>query len=86
MLFFEDSHNDQYIKEHIIYTGQVTSESMPNGDYRPVEIMYGELALKLKCQQPHYKGNRLPIYNKTHRTEIIGKNVKDIVKRLYAVQ
>ena len=65
---------------------QATSESMPSGHHRPIGIMKAKLALKLKHQQPHYKGNRLPIYNKTHRTEIMGKNVKDIVKRLYGVK
>ena len=65
---------------------QATSESMPNGHHRPVGIMEAELTLKLKYQKPHYKGNRISINHRTHRTEIIAKNVKDIAKRLHAVQ
>ena len=65
---------------------QTTSQSMPSRHHRPIGIMQGELMLKLKYQKPHYKGNQLPIHNRTHRTEFIAKNVKDIVKRLYAVR
>ena len=84
--FFQGQSNDQSLKEHIIYTEQAASESMPNGHHRPVGIMEAELTLKLRYQQPHYKGNRISINHRTHRTEIIAENVKDIAKRLHAVQ
>ena len=77
------------ILKNISYTRsrlQATSESMPSRHHRPVGIMQGELTLKLKNQQPHYKGNQLPIYNRSHRTEFIAQNVKDIVKHLYGVK
>ena len=75
--------------ENISYTQsrmQATSQSMPSRHHRPIGIMQGELMLKLKYQQPHYKGNQLPIHNRTHRTEFIAKNVMDIVKRLNGVK
>ena len=87
MLFFKDSHNDQSLKEHTIYTEQARLESMSHGHHRPVGIMKAEPTLKLlKYQQAHYKGNRISMNQRTHRTEIIAKDEKDIVKRLYAVQ
>ena len=49
------------ILKNISYTRsrmQGTSQSMPSRHHRLIEIMQGELTLKLKYQQPHHKGNQ----------------------------
>ena len=72
------------ILKNILYTRsriQATSESMPSDHHRPIGIVKGELAMKLKDQQPRYKGNRIAINRRTDRIEmIITKNVMDVVK------
>ena len=36
---------------------QATSESVPNGHYRPIRILWAEFAVKLKYEYGYYKDN-----------------------------
>ena len=68
---------------------QATSESVPNGSYGPIGILFEEFAVKLKYEYRHYKDIRVPINHSPQNTsdrDIIGENVNNIVKRLCTEQ
>ena len=69
------------ILRNILYTRsrvQATSESMPSEHHRPIGIVNGELAMKLKDQQTRYKGNQIAINRRTDRIEMVRLQITTI--------